>query len=92
MKKFLLSLMCAFVAFCANAITVTDLYKDFTTAQKIGWGSDAATARISFSATDGLVYLSTEATANNWDAQYWIANGGAFMPETFFHLFLTAAD
>lgn len=78
MKKFLLSLVCAFVALGMNATTVVDLYKDFTTAQNINWGSDAANARISFSATDGLVYSSTEATTNNWDAQYWIANGNAF--------------
>lgn len=86
MKKFLLSLVCAFVALGMNAATVVDLYKDFTTAQNISWGSDAANARISFSATDGLVYSSTEATANNWDAQYWIANGNAFKPENTYTL------
>lgn len=80
MKKFLLSLLCAFVALGANALTVVDIYKDFTTTQNVSWGSDAANARISFSSTNGLVYSSTTATANNWDAQYWVANGNTFSP------------
>ena len=86
MKKFLLSLLCAFVALGANALTVVDIYKDFTTTQNISWGSDAANARISFSSTDGLVYSSTEATANNWDAQYWVANGNTFSPDNTYTL------
>lgn len=80
MKKFLLSLLCAFVALGANALTVVDIYKDFTTTQNVSWASDAANARISFSSTNGLVYSSTTATANNWDAQYWVANGNTFSP------------
>lgn len=80
MKKFLLSLLCAFVALGANALTVVDIYKDFTTTQNVSWGSDDANARISFSSTNGLVYSSTTATANNWDAQYWVANGNTFSP------------
>ena len=79
MKKFFTLATLLLAGLTASAKTVEDGYVDFSSVTSIPWASDEAAARISFA--DGcFVYSSEEATANNWDAQYWIMGSMAFSP------------
>lgn len=81
MRKLFTLIALLAICFGANAKTVQDGFKDFSKETELsGWWSDQCKDR--FKLEDGVLkYVSSEATTNNWDVQWWIMNGMSFDSE-----------